>query len=83
MDEPSSSLDPITESKIFDIINKICVNKTLILISHRLSSVKNMDRIIFLEEGKIIEQGTHKGLMELGQKYAEMFNVQAENYIDN
>jgi ATP-binding cassette subfamily B protein len=83
MDEPSSTLDPISEARIFDIIEKICENKTLILISHRLSGVKNMDKIIFMENGKIVEYGSHKELMELNQKYAFMFKTQAERYKDD
>ncbi|MDR0904694.1 MAG: ABC transporter ATP-binding protein/permease [Oscillospiraceae bacterium] len=80
MDEPSSALDPLSEQKIYELINEIAEDKTLILISHRLSCVKDMDRIIVMDEGKIIEQGNHATLMDLGGKYFEMFTVQAERY---
>jgi ABC-type multidrug transport system fused ATPase/permease subunit len=80
MDEPSSALDPLSEQKIYELINEIAEDKTLILISHRLSCVKDMDRIIVMDEGNIVEQGNHATLMDLGGKYFEMFTVQAERY---
>ncbi|MDR0861737.1 MAG: ABC transporter ATP-binding protein/permease [Oscillospiraceae bacterium] len=83
MDEPSSALDPLSEQRIYDLINSISDGKTLILISHRLSCVKDMDRIIVMDEGQIIEQGNHVTLMQLSGKYAEMFTVQAERYSDS
>lgn len=80
LDEPSSALDPISEQKIFDTIFESSREKTLILISHRLSCVKEMDCILVMEEGKIIERGTHKELMKLGRKYAEMYKLQGKRY---
>lgn len=80
MDEPSSALDPVSEAKIFEIIHKLAENKTLILVSHRLSGVKDMDRILFMDQGKIEESGTHQQLMEQDGKYANMFRIQAERY---
>jgi ABC-type multidrug transport system fused ATPase/permease subunit len=55
--------------------------KTVILITHRFSTVKNADKILMLEQGKIIEQGTHKELMGLNKKYAELYNMQARRYL--
>ncbi len=83
MDEPSSSLDPISEAKIFDLIYELAKDKTLILVSHRLSGVKDMDRILYMEEGCIKESGTHAELMQLNGNYAKMFKIQAERYGDN
>lgn len=80
MDEPSSALDPISEAKIFDIIHKLAANKTLILVSHRLSGVKDMDRILFMENGTIIESGSHEELIKQNGKYAAMYQVQAKRY---
>ena len=80
MDEPTSALDPINESRIFNIIDEICKDKTLILISHRLSGVKNMDKILYMENGQIMESGSHKELMDMNQKYCKMFRTQAERY---
>ncbi|MCL2265370.1 MAG: ABC transporter ATP-binding protein/permease, partial [Treponema sp.] len=80
MDEPTSALDPINEARIFNIIDEICKDKTLILISHRLSGVKNMDKILYMENGQIMESGSHKELMDMNQKYSIMFRTQAERY---
>ena len=80
MDEPSSALDPISEAKMFDIIYKLAEDKTLILVSHRLSGVKDMDRILFMENGSIVEVGNHQELMNQDGKYANMFRIQAERY---
>ncbi|SFU54107.1 ABC transporter ATP-binding protein [Butyrivibrio sp. M55] len=80
-DEPSSALDPISEYELFKSIIAEHKQHTMILISHRLSSVKLCDRVIMLENGRIVEEGTHKDLMVLGKKYAEMYKAQARNYL--
>lgn len=79
-DEPSSALDPIAEYELFESILEESRNHFMVFISHRLSSVKNADEVLMLENGEIIERGTHAELMELGEKYADMFNKQAMNY---
>ena len=81
LDEPSSFLDPISENELNTRMLTIFKNKTVILISHRLSTVCNADRILLLENGSITESGTHQELMKLNKKYADMFNMQAKNYI--
>jgi ATP-binding cassette subfamily B protein len=82
LDEPSSALDPIVEyelnQKMMDAANK----KTVIFISHRLSTTRNADKIYMLENGCIIEEGTHEELMKLNGKYSEMFRMQAKKYKD-
>ena len=80
MDEPSSMLDPISERKLNKLIQNFTQNKILILISHRLSTTKDADKIIYIEEGKIIESGNHRELIKLGAKYSELFNTQAKGY---
>lgn len=80
MDEPSSALDPISEYNLNQNMLEIAKNKTVIFISHRLSTTCMADRIFMLEKGKIIEQGTHHELMEFKGKYAEMFLKQAGKY---
>ncbi|MDD7767603.1 MAG: ABC transporter ATP-binding protein, partial [Treponema sp.] len=80
-DEPSSALDPIAEYQLFDNILKSCKENLLIFISHRLSSVKNADSVILLEQGRIKEEGTHKELMKQNGLYADMYNKQAKNYL--
>ena len=57
-------------------------DKSIVLISHRFSTVKNADNIIFLEHGKIIEQGNHKELMQKNGRYAELYTMQADRYLD-
>lgn len=80
MDEASSALDPISEHKINKRIIEFCQDRILILISHRLSTTKDVDCIYYLEEGKVIERGTHEQLLAVNGKYAEMYNVQLEAY---
>ncbi|MCL2018722.1 MAG: ABC transporter ATP-binding protein/permease [Oscillospiraceae bacterium] len=79
-DEPSSALDPIAEYELFESILEESKENFMFFISHRLSSVKNADEVIMLENGEIIERGTHTELLKLNQKYADMFQKQARNY---
>ena len=80
-DEPSSALDPIAEYKLFDNILKACQENTLLFISHRLSSVQNADHVFLLENGEVLEEGTHRELMTRRGLYADMYQKQAENYL--
>ena len=81
LDEPSSALDPIAEHKMFENMMRAAEGRSVIFISHRLSSAVDADRIYLLEDGRITEVGSHRSLLELGGKYAEMFHLQAENYL--
>ena len=80
LDEPSSALDPISEYQLNQAMLEAARDKTVIFISHRLSSTVMADRIYMLEQGRIIEQGSHRELMGLNGKYAQMFRMQAEKY---
>jgi ATP-binding cassette subfamily B protein len=80
LDEPSSALDPIAEYNMYRNMKKLSENKAVIFISHRLSSARIADKIYMLENGTVIEKGTHDELMRLNGQYAEMFNLQAQNY---
>jgi len=82
LDEPSSALDPIAEHQLYENMIEASAGKTVIFISHRLSSCVDADRIIYMENGTIAEMGTHRELMKADGKYAEMFRVQAQNYTD-
>ncbi len=82
LDEPSASLDPEAEHEIFDKFISLWQDKGAILISHRLSNVTSCDRIIVLDGCRIVEQGTHRELIELGGKYAYLFRLQADKYTD-
>lgn len=81
LDEPSSALDPIAEHKMFENMMRAAKGRSVIFISHRLSSAVDADRIYLMEDGRITETGTHHELMQNGGKYAEMFHLQARNYI--
>lgn len=80
LDEPSSALDPVSEYNVNQSMLQAAEDKTVLFISHRLSTTMLADRIIMLEKGQIIEEGSHEDLMKSGGKYAEMFNMQAEKY---
>ena len=80
MDEPSSALDPIAEYELNQSILKNAEGRTVIFISHRLSTTRMADRIYMFDNGKIIESGSHDALMLQNGKYAEMYRVQAKKY---
>ncbi len=80
-DEPSSALDPIAEYELFNSIIGEGQDHTMLFISHRLSSVKNCDKVFMLEKGTLIEEGTHRELMEKNGSYAAMYKKQAMNYL--
>lgn len=82
MDEPTSALDPIAEQAMYSNMFEACEGKTVIFISHRLSSATMADRVYMFEHGRIIEHGTHSELLTLNAKYADMWHKQADTYAD-
>lgn len=82
LDEPSSALDPVAESEMFIRMMEACENCGVVFISHRLSAAAMADRVYLLENGNVIEEGTHTELMQLNGKYADMFRCQAQNYAE-
>jgi ATP-binding cassette subfamily B protein len=82
LDEPTSALDPRAEADLFASLRRLYADRTVLLISHRFSSVRSADWIYVLEEGRIIEQGTHDQLMEARGRYCELFTLQAAAYLD-
>ena len=80
LDEPTSALDPTAEYEVFKQFKAITKGKTSVIVSHRFSTVKMADYIYVMEKEKIVEEGTHKNLIQLNGKYARMFMMQASNY---
>ncbi|ACN15647.1 MsbA2 [Desulforapulum autotrophicum HRM2] len=80
LDEPSSALDPETEQAIFSKLKRLIHGRTALIVSHRYSTVRMADRILVLDKGQIIEQGTHKELIEQNGTYARLYSTQAGGY---
>ncbi|MCL5017237.1 MAG: ABC transporter ATP-binding protein/permease [Patescibacteria group bacterium] len=79
-DEPTASIDAVSEAEIFGQIYDFFTGKTVIIISHRFSTVRNADKIYVLDKGQIVESGNHKELMKMKGKYYKAFNIQAKGY---
>lgn len=82
LDEPTAALDPKAESEIYEKYGELTEGKTSVFVSHRLASTRFCDRILFIEEGRIAESGSHLELMEKNGRYADMFRVQSRYYRD-
>ncbi|MBT1703690.1 ABC transporter ATP-binding protein [Chryseosolibacter indicus] len=83
LDEPTASIDAVTEEKIFASLEQNMEGRSVVLITHRFSTVKNADTILVLEHGKIIEQGMHQELIKREGRYAELYNMQAKRYLED
>jgi ATP-binding cassette subfamily B protein len=81
LDEPTAALDARAEHELFESIRTLCRGRSVLLISHRFSSVRSADRIYVLDEGRVAESGSHGELMALGGRYAELFTLQASAYL--
>lgn len=82
LDEPTAALDAIAESKLYQDFDKLIKNKTAVYISHRLSSTQFCNNVAVFKEGKLIEYGTHKSLMEQNGEYSKMYEIQSQYYIE-
>ena len=83
LDEPTAALDPLAERDMYEKYNAMAEGKTSLFISHRLASTQFCDRILYLKDGKIAEEGTHDALLKRGGEYANLFNIQARYYKEN
>lgn len=83
LDEPTASLDPISEGKYIDAVYNSFNDSTVIMIAHRLSAIKNFNNILVLDNGRIVESGTHDELMKRHGMYYTMFMNQAKRYEDD
>lgn len=83
LDEPTASVDAQSEYEIFNNFKELVGNRTSILISHRFSTVKMADLIIVLEDGKLVENGTHHSLILKKGLYYKLYTMQAEAYLDD
>lgn len=81
LDEPSSALDPIAEYELNSAMYEMAEEKTVVFISHRLSTTMRADRIYVLKEGEIVEEGTHRSLLKNKGIYYEMWKAQAGRYL--
>ena len=82
LDEPTAALDPIAEHQLYLRYSQLTQGRTSFYISHRLASTRFCDRILLLGQGRILEEGTHQALLELGGEYAQLFAVQSRYYQD-
>jgi ATP-binding cassette subfamily B protein len=80
LDEPTAALDARSEYEVFQRFRDLSLGKTAILISHRFSTVRMADRILVLENGHVVEAGSHEELVASGGRYAELFELQASGY---
>jgi ATP-binding cassette, subfamily B, bacterial len=81
LDEPTASLDPRAEMDTFQTVLDRAAGRTVILVTHRLHSVRHADRILVLDHGRVVERGTHEQLMALAGRYAELFTLQANAFV--
>jgi len=79
LDEATSSIDSATEELLQNALAKLAENRTTIVIAHRLSTIMDADKIVHLQDGKVLEEGTHEELLSRGSHYADMFGRQTQN----
>lgn len=82
LDEPTAALDARAEHDLFQAIRSLCQGRSVLLISHRFSSVRTADRIYVLQGGRVVQHGSHDQLMHAGGLYADLFTLQAAAYLD-
>jgi ATP-binding cassette subfamily B protein len=81
LDEPTAALDAESEHQVFERVRQLASGRTTILISHRFSTVRQADRIIVIEAGELVEEGSHHELLARNARYAQLFQLQARGYL--
>ena len=81
LDEPTAAIDPIEETRIYDRFAQMAKEKTAIIVTHRLGSVKLADRVFVMKDGRLVEEGTHEELMRLNGEYARLYRTQEKWYV--
>ena len=81
LDEATSALDSESEVLIQEAMEEVMKNKTCIVVAHRLSTIRKMDKIVVMEKGKIIEKGSHNELLHINGMYAKLWNLQSDGFI--
>ncbi len=80
LDEPTAALDALAERALYESYAALCQGKSSLFVSHRLASTAFCDRVLLMEDGRIVEEGSHQQLLQLGGRYAQLYNIQAKNY---
>ena len=80
MDEPAASLDPRAEAQLYDTFHELTAGATTIAVSHRFATVRKAERVVVLDQGRIVEDGTHEELISAAGRYAELFHLQAKRF---
>jgi ATP-binding cassette subfamily B protein len=80
LDEPSASLDPRAEAELFDLLQSLCEDRIVIFVSHRFATVRSADVVMVMDQGEVVEIGSHDDLMSRGGLYRDLFTLQAERY---
>jgi ABC-type multidrug transport system fused ATPase/permease subunit len=83
LDEPTANLDPETERSVLNELISLTRDRSLLFISHRLIGLENMDEIIVLDHGRVVEHGSHASLLETGGLYSRLWNMQNRTLMDN
>ncbi|MER7082706.1 ATP-binding cassette domain-containing protein, partial [Saccharopolyspora kobensis] len=75
LDEVTSALDPVNEAAVHEGIERLMAGRTVVMVAHRMRTVQRADRVVFLDDGKVVEEGSHDELLRRGGRYADFWNI--------